>query len=164
MSKNTRTIEIPEDVARFISELAHEMETQDNRITANPRFYQVKVDREIVGIADGYTDEFLWIHRDTDRALTLEDACDVEDIALEDGDDDGMETRLMERGWEKVGVRTVEQLENCFLTERACREHIDRNRYLYNNPSDFLSHAFRSHELYSVIKAIHAIARAIRDV
>ena len=49
-----------EDV-KFLKELKHELNTQDNRITANPRFYQIQHDR-FVASYDGDENYFEAVH------------------------------------------------------------------------------------------------------
>jgi hypothetical protein len=36
---------------------------------------------------------------------------------------------------------------NHFLTEKGCKEHIQRNHYHYNEPVDYLNHAWRNPEM-----------------
>jgi hypothetical protein len=64
---------------------------------------------------------------------------------------------IMENNYRKVWTTTEETLCNCFLTERACREHIASNGYHYSCPTDFLTHAFRSYELEKVLQFLHEI-------
>lgn len=42
--------------------------------------------------------------------------------------------------------------ENCFLTEKACKEHIESNHYHYTDPKDYLNHAWRNPEMELISK------------
>ena len=59
----------------------------------------------------------------------------------------------------KIGFRVVNydyenRLENAFLTEKACEEHIRINKHNLRQPQSYLSHAFRNPELEQVLSFI----------
>ena len=159
-----------EDV-KFLKELKHELNTQDNRMTANPRFYQIQHDRFVPSI-DGDGNYFkavcdgvsLGIYTYDDEGLEelKDDLClrfdtenpnDIEGInslTLDSLDNDLLELKCYGGDYEHVYV-------NAFLTERACKEHITANRHHYKNPVDYLNFGFRNPELEKVLEILSKI-------
>jgi hypothetical protein len=159
-----------EDV-KFLKELKHELNTQDNRITANPRFYQIQHNR-FVASCDGYGNYFeavrdgesLGIYTYDDEGLEelkdvlladydeeySEDVEEINSLKLEKLDNDSLNLKCYGGDYEHVYV-------NAFLTERACKEHIEANRHHYENPVDYLSYGFRNPELEKVLEILSKI-------
>lgn len=154
-----------EDV-KFLKELKHELNTQDNRMTINPRFYQIQHDRFVPSIdGDGnyfeavYDGESLGIYAYDDEGLeelkdTLfafyENAEEINSLTLDELDNDLLDLKCYGGDYEHVYL-------NAFLTERACKEHITANRHHYKNPVDYLSYGFRNPELEKVLKILSKI-------
>lgn len=159
-----------EDV-KFLKELKHELNTQDNRITANPRFYQIQHDR-FVASCDGYGNYFAAVIDGEDFGVYTNDQEGVEklknDLIL--NYDEGFSKEI-----EEITLLTVENLNNetldlkcypgdyehvylnAFLTERGCKEHIEANGHHYRNPVDYLSYGFRNPELEKVLEILSKI-------
>lgn len=141
--------------------MAKDMKEQDNRITANPRYYAIQDDEDICGLNPDYTDDYKWLSYDNDILCTLEEALKHYDESKEiPSDRYGQEDFLRDEGWDKVGVITRQKYGNVFFTEKAIKRHIEANHYHYENPSDFLFHAFRNPEMEGVINAIMEIGEA----
>lgn len=159
-----------EDV-KFLKELKHELNTQDNRMTANPRFYQIQHDRFVPSIdGDGnYFEavrdgESLGIYTYDDEGLEelkdvlladydeeySEDVEEINSLKLEKLDNDSLDLKCYPGDYEHVYL-------NAFLTERACKEHIEANRHHYRNPVDYLSYGFRNPELEKVLEILSKI-------
>lgn len=159
-----------EDV-KFLKELKHELNTQDNRMTANPRFYQIQHDRFVASfdgdgnyfeaVRDGerlgiytYDDEGLEELKDVMLAdydeEYSEDVEEINSLKLEKLNNDSLDLKCYGGDYEHVYV-------NAFLTERACREHIAANRHHYQNPVDYLSYGFRNPELEKVLGILSKI-------
>lgn len=106
-----------------------------------------------------YTDKFEYISEDGEYSFQTKE--ELEEILRSDFPDEftSLETDedLEVWGFEKIGVKTIPRYENCFLTERAIKTHIKQNHYHYNNPTDYLSHAFRNPELEKLINAVFEI-------
>ena len=62
---------------------------------------------------------------------------------------DELLTRL---GYWKNNYRIEHKYTNAFLTEKACKRHIEQNSYHYNEPKDYLSSANRNYELELVFQ------------
>ena len=67
-----------EDV-KFLKKLKHELNTQDNRITANPRFYQIQHDRFVTS-CDGYGNYFAAVIDGEDFGVYTNDQEGVEEL------------------------------------------------------------------------------------
>jgi len=55
-------------------------------------------------------------------------------------------------GYSKVNYDYQSNLENSFLTSKACDEHIRLNSHNLSSPTNYLSHAWRNPEMETVIK------------
>lgn len=158
-----------EDI-KFLKELKHELNTQSSRMTANPRLYQVRHEKfeadvneegdyfqaeyegEVLGIFDWTqegVEELKSILRESadDDIGTLEE---IGNISLED-----LENR-------NIGLRCVNGdfryvYSNAFLTEKACKRHIEQNRHHYRKPVDYLSYAFRNPEMETLLGILSKI-------
>jgi hypothetical protein len=153
-----KTIEISDELYNSLIELSKELNTQNNRGTATPYFFQIQ-SQERVAVPLGCGKE-AW--RCDDSLIETE-----EEIinAIFDYKDESMtkdeikelssfdkEEMLELIGYERVNYDYKESLENAFLTEKACKEHIRANKHHYNQPVNYLSHAFRNPELELVLK------------
>lgn len=159
-----------EDV-KFLKELKHELNTQDNRATVNPRFYQIQHEKFVASF-DGEGNYFEAVHHgeslgiytyddegleelkdvllaDYDEEYS-EDVGEINSLKLEKLDNDSLDLKCYGGDYEHVYV-------NAFLTERACKKHIEANRHHYRNPVDYLSYGFRNPELEKVLEILSKI-------
>ena len=159
------------DEIKFLRDLKHELNTQSGRMTPNPRIYQVRHEKFEADVNEEgnyfqaeYEGEILGIFEWTQEGVE-----ELKSILRETTDDDDTETL------EEIGNISLEDLENgniglrcvngdfkyvysnTFLTEKACREHIEYNRYYYRNPIDYLNYAFRNPELEKLLKILSKI-------
>jgi hypothetical protein len=179
-----KTIQISDETYEFLKELAEKLKTQDNRCTANPRYYAIREKDKIYGMEDGYTDDYVYVKDDSEwECDTLEEAfeceCEAEGVKTREGEtyigaarrewyssqhgfsDEEMLLELF--GWRRVGIRHIEKFSNCFLTEEAAKQHIRINGHNLRSPDTFLFHAYRNQELDMVIKAILEIGNSNED-
>jgi len=84
-----KTIQISDETYAFLKSLADKLNTQDNRATANPRYYAIREKDIVGGLEDGYADEYVYV-RDDWECDTLEEAfeceCEYEEIEKQDGE------------------------------------------------------------------------------
>ena len=159
-----KTIKLTDEMYNFLIELSKEMSTQDLRCTAMPYFFQVESDRmritaEGCGIEAWHFDGNMLETDEEIRTAIFEykewDEDLEEDInKYEELDGGEIEEILIEAGYRKVNYEYENVYTNSFLTEKACKQHIKANSYHYNNPQDYLTHAFRNPELEKVIEFI----------
>ena len=159
------------DEIKFLSNLKHELNTQSSRMTANPRIYQVRHEKFKADVNEEgnyfqaeYEGEVLGIFEWTQEGVE-----ELKSILREYTDDDNIETL------EEIGNISLEDLENrnirlscvngdfeyvysnAFLTEKACREHIECNRHHYRNPVDYLNYAFINPEMKKMLEILSKI-------
>lgn len=149
------TIVISDELHRKLMDLATNASLQDNRATASPYFYQIKETVQIDGVDESfsYDGELL---RDGDGSLCELDRdsmiqeltnCGV-DIDFTMRKDHELRSMLEDdHGYYSVFYRNEEKFTGAFLTEKSCREHIRLNAYHYNNPVDYLQHAWRNPDM-----------------
>ena len=151
-------IEISEESYQFLKDLIHEIDTQDNRATANPILYTIheKVER------DRATGRGTVKYYDGEESIIDED--EVWELAKDHGlEDEPFEDILEQLKLEPLDIETTWEVSsfntNVFLTEKACRQHIRINGHNLNEPKIHVSHAFRNPEMEDLFKAIREIAK-----
>lgn len=156
---STKTIEVSEEMYDALMELSREINNQDNRITAMPYIFQVQQDKKIwdsspnrehIVFVDFNSDHFEF-EGNPEGIRRLVEAYGMEEPeGLDEMDQDDIRQWVLDQP--EFDVRECsydigQELSNAFLTAKACKEHIEANHYHYNNPRDFLNHAFRNPEL-----------------
>jgi len=153
-----KTVEVNDEMYEFLMNLSKELNTQDHRGTRMPYFFQVQT-KEQIAVPEGCGTE-AW-HYDGSLIETKEeieeavnewkewDEATTEFNHLEDYEVDEI---LEEAGWRKVNYDYRDNLENCFLTSKACDEHIIINKHNLKSPVNYLSGSFRNPELEMVMK------------
>jgi len=171
-----KTIQINDEMYDFLMELSKEINTQDNRCTAMPYFFQIQT-KEQVAAYEGCGDE-IWIDGECERELkTTEEINDHIIEYMVENEESFIENNLSEdeakkqakeivekmtdydkdewlenHEFRKINVTQVNKYENSFLTAKTCEEHIRKNHYHYREPRSYLQHAFRNYELEMVYK------------
>lgn len=147
-----KTIQVTDELYNKLMEMSKKMNTQSHRATAMPYFFQVMETKRIYGIDSDYdNDGFVWVKDGDEIEPNREDM--IESL-LNDGfvipetlTDDELDEFMEDAGYVSVYYRNQEIYSNAFLTEDACKNHIKGNMHHYEQPSDFLSYAFRNPEL-----------------
>jgi len=159
-----KTIEITDEMYDFLMELSKELNTQDNRATAKPYFFQIQTNEE-VGVPEG-CGEKAWYY-DGAKIQTQEE---IDQVVFDYYDpkytmdeikkmDEWDKLDMIEKqGWRKVYFDYKHEYQNAFLTAKACKEHIRLNHYHYREPVDYLQHAFRNYELEMVLRFISGLS------
>jgi hypothetical protein len=160
-----KTIEVTDEMYDSLMELSKELNTQDHRCTAMPYFFQIQTEEwepapegqgEEVWFCDG---SFLESEDEVKKAVINYKEWnyeygqnDIERKYNELTDDEKEE--ILENNYQKVNRQKVFKLQNAFLTEKACKDHIKKNRYHYEKPTDYLSHANRNSDMETIMKFI----------
>lgn len=162
-----KTIEVTVEMYEFLMGLQHELLTQDNRATRKPYFYMVQETIE-VAVPEGCGDE-VWA---CDGEIHLRNAEDIKEAVFEwkewditNEDDctrfnklsDWEIDSILEENYRKCYVSIAYRYSNSFLTEKACREHIDINRHNLTSPRTYLDYAFRNTEMENLVKLLEGI-------
>lgn len=153
-----KNIEVSDEMHDFLMELSKEINTQDNRATAKPYFFQIRTQEE-VHVAEGCGTK-CW-HYDGSKIVTEDEInetiAEYKELNVENIEglpDYEKEEILEDAGWQKANFDYKDEYQNAFLTAKACKEHIRLNHYHYHEPVDYLTHAFRNPELEMVLKFI----------
>jgi hypothetical protein len=166
MAKN---IEVSDEMYEFLINLSNELNTQDNRCTATPYFFQIQHKKERT-TAEG-CGETVWvldgeIHLRTDEDIKKAvfkykewDLKNEEDKKKFDELHEYEIEEILENKYQKFDVTTDYIYSNAFLTEKACKQHIEANSHHYTEPRDFLTYAFRNPELKKVFEFLSGLTQ-----
>lgn len=162
-----KTIQVSDEIYDFLLNLSNEIKTQDNRATRKPYFYQVQEDKEIA-VPDGCGEE-VWV---MDGEVCLRTEEEIKEAVFEykgwdlEREEDSLSydklipsdiEGVLEENYRKVNVDITHSYSNCFLTEKACRKHIEINRHNLTNPKTYLFHAYRNREMDMLFKFLNEI-------
>lgn len=162
-----KTIEVSDEMYDRLIELATEMTTQDPRCTKMPHMFQIQTKYKVYDWGlNG--DERCYIDTETEinsckqlidllTELNIEYPSDIEKMWKDSwwpSDDEKFEGKDLKEFLQEVLPDFQEcsyswnyKYENTFFTAKACKEHIERNHYHYNDPKDYLNHAWRNPEM-----------------
>lgn len=153
-----KTIQVNDEMYKFLMNLSKELNTQNHRCTAMPYFFQVQSKEQIPALEGSGIEAW---HCD---GSVIETKQEIEDAVNEYKEwdehttkfnflyDYEIEEMLEDAGYNKIYYEYEHVYTNAFLTEKACKEHIKANKHHYNEGVDFLSHAFRNPELEKVME------------
>ena len=165
---NGKTIEVTDEMYEFLMNLSNELNTQDNRSTAMPYFFQIQTQEEVPA-ADGNGNE-AWIGDGSGSKIETEEEiteaiAEHKGLAIEDVTTDRFEREnlLEEAGYRKIYYELKDKLQNAFLTAKACEAHINGNLHHYHTPVSYLSHSFRNPELETLLKFICGLTKKGKD-
>lgn len=167
-----KTIEVSDEMYNQLIALATEMTTQDPRCTRMPHMFQIQTRYKVYDwglngdtkcYINGETEietceELIDLLKDYD----IEYPSDIEKMWEDNwwsSDDEKFEGKDLNEFIGEVLPDLKEcsyswnyKYENTFFTAKACKEHIESNHYHYNDPKDYLNHAWRNPEMELVTK------------
>jgi hypothetical protein len=153
-----KQIEVTDEMYDFLIELSKEINTQDNRATAMPYFFQIQTNEE-VAVPEG-CGEKAW-YNDGSKIQTQDEIDQVlfdyydprytmEEIKVMDEWDKF--DMLRDQDWREIYFDFKHEYQGSFLTAKACQEHIRLNHYHYREPETYLQHAWRNPEMEMLFK------------
>lgn len=150
-----------EEALSWLKDFMNECESQDNRGTAKPIQFLLQVRRDYVAHPDynlGSTTR--WFHSELQRDFeTREEA----EKALADYGFKGKELKEKIEELEELEIGHYWETEQCFLTERGYKQHIEINGHNLRHYKKYVVHAFRNPELRSLFDAIKALINENND-
>jgi len=154
MAGKKMKIEISDESFEFVKRLINEIDSQDNRATADPYYYVIQGIKERV-TAPGCGDDIVYVH--DGQGFTKEDLMETFDLDTEGAFDDFITSNFTE---EVEVTREHEDvpMSNVFFTEKACHRHIELNHYHYSDGRSYVKHAWRNPEVENIFKALREIA------
>jgi hypothetical protein len=148
-----------------LAELANELRTQNNRITAEP-LYVVQQRRRIRGMDSAYADEYEWYHPN-DPGCTYSDG-EMEEVIrgeLEErhgpsvSDVDWIYEQCpspCDHGYEKVYYVEYWDFVTAHFTERAAELYLRQNRHNLNDPRVYVTSQYRCWEWNAVVEHLRS--------
>lgn len=152
-----KIIEVTDEMYGFLMNLSKELTTQNHRGTAMPYFFQIQT-REEFPTMEG-NGQVAWVYDgtkiETEEEIT-EAIADYKEIPTSEVPTGRYEREklLEEAGYSEVSYDIRYNLQNAFLTSKACDEHIRLNNYHYDTPINYLSHSFRNPEMEKLMTFI----------
>jgi len=163
-----KTIDVTDEMYEFLMNLSKELNTQDHRCTAMPYFFQIQTKKEVLSVegcgVEAWVLDDLTIETDEEIMLTIFEhknwdiESNVDNDKYNKFDSWDIEELLEEIGYRKINYELTDEYQNAFLTEKACRKHIEANHYHYSDPKDYLQHAFRNPELEKVLEFLCSLS------
>lgn len=152
-----KQIQVTDEMHEFLMNLSYELNNQDHRGTRMPYFFQVQTKKQIAvpegnGTKAWHYDGCL-IETDDEiqnAVMEIKQFKTVDEFKLLYEYE--IEEILENNDWNKVWYDYDTELENAFLTSKACDEHIRVNRHNLKDPVNYISGAFRNPELEMVMK------------
>jgi len=142
----------------FLINLSKELNTQDHRGTRMPYFFQVQTKKQIA-VPKGcgteawhYDGSLIETKKEIEEAVNEYKGWDEATTEFNHLEDYEIEDILESAGYVKVNYDYETELENCFLTSKACDEHIRVNGHNLKSPVNYLSGSFRNPELEMLMK------------
>lgn len=182
-------MELTQEDIEFIKNLSYEMKTQDNRCTAQPYGLVIRnKTRQIRDFDNCENKGVYWNENEYDtfdefmeafREYYLEDsdshpAIDfIEDNEIDDISDlryhEYKLNNLISDSISTFGYEDVMTADNSkgayegnfFLTEKACRKHIEQNHYHFRDPDTYGIHLTRNPEMEKLYELIHKLAEVL---
>lgn len=121
-----------------LKNIAHEINTQDNRITAHPLFCVFEKER-IYGLDPDYSDVFEWYKPEQNSVLRPSELT---------------EEKAEQEGYEKVYYVERDRFINAHFTEKAANEYIKINGHNLNEPFVFVTSLSGCNEMIEIRKAL----------
>jgi hypothetical protein len=152
-----KTIEINDETYNFLMDLSKEINNQNHRGTAMPYFFQVQTKHQIAvpegngNIAWHYDGNLIETKEEIIQAIYDYRDGDLTKKAIKEMSNWERESEMERAGYSKVNYDFEERLENSFLTEKACLQHIKDNKHNLSQPQDYLSYASRNPEMEKLL-------------
>lgn len=149
-----KTLLISDELHDKLMRLATDYIEQDNRGTHKPYLFQIRTRKKVYD--HGFNNDVLFFYSS--------DRCEYETLKelqedYNDIPDDVhslVDIHMFHEDWLEEKELTAcsysyeYELQNGFLTEKACKEHIERNHYHYDEPVDYLTHAWRNSDMDTI--------------
>ena len=134
-----KTITLTDKQYDFLIQLSLQLQTQDNRITADPIFCVYQKERRLQPDGFGENQGFL-----------------DEEGNLSDKDEGTQDNPTKEV---EFSVKDVPVSGQCYFTEKAAQQHIAQNSYHYDEPFVYVESAWRNYEWQSLREIILSLAQ-----
>lgn len=148
----------------FLRELAHELATQSNRMTASPYFYVVRTAKELAA-PPGYGEDEVLVDWQGDPNTYKTEAEARKLFGEMELSQEEIDKRV--EALEPMGVHTVFEYHNVFFTEKGYRQHMELNGHNYGSskvePHSYVMHAFRNPEIKTLLEIVQRLGAVDLD-
>ena len=165
---------------QFLVELAQKLKTQDNRATAKPLIFTIKEEVKIIGLSQEYADgcclvneegepffspkevvEYIVDYIMKDSTQTLQAFAKGYDLEVDETNLESLLELICAAGydWTMTYYHEQERFRGEFLTEEAAFDHLQTNRYHYNETATvYCKRAWRNPELEQLLTLVEKLA------
>lgn len=153
------TINLSEEDYQFLKNLAHELRTQDNRLTASPYFYTIVTDRLYPALEDMGDGPTQFTDTGDGDYFTANTRAEVEKAITEYYAPDPVPKDRFDQILEYGTYRVLEH-RNVFLTEKACHQYLEKNKHKlrsHSEPYSFVDYADRNPEMAQLLSILRKI-------
>lgn len=162
-----KTIEITDEMYNRLIEIATNLTEQDPRATAMPHLFQIRTINQSPAAEGCGTKAWHYdgsvIHKEDDIREAIIEHTSYElgtaqaEKAYEKYSEEDKEHLLEKIGYREIWFEETYEYKNAFFTEKACKEHIEKNHYHYNQPVGYLNHAWRNPEIETIQEFLCAL-------
>jgi len=125
-----------------LAAIKQELQTQDNRATANP-FYIVQQRRRLYGFDTQWSDDnVVWLDYDHNEVTDPEELLKLEanyDYCISEPE-----------GYTRTGYIDTWEFVQGFLTNKAAQAYIDQNKHRLTDPRIYVDSLYRNYEMIAV--------------
>lgn len=166
-----KEIKLTDEDYKFLKDLQHELNTQENDGNADPVYWGV-METRLEPSPDGCGEAFIYMGDGV--VMTAEEAVRYVDDEIDNDEqlrekwmevDTDCEDDIADFIRDEMGIqecRVVWQEEKssiskntgAFITKRACKEYIEKYRYNHSNPQTYALTAYRNHELERLLNIL----------
>lgn len=167
-----KSVEIPDSLYEAIVEIGKQRKVQNNRATGDPLYFSVE-DVVWTPAHEGCGERTVFYLGNETETYAIDELkehladyyeMDVPpefDEWVKDEDAYAISVHLDKMGLpHRYGEESKSHVRsNVFFTEKACEEHIASNLHNLHDPHSYAEHAYRNHEMKSVIELIDLITK-----
>jgi hypothetical protein len=143
--------------------LVHELNTQDNRMTANPIFV-VQEEEMILGFHRDYTDDAAWVDMDSGEFFIHTERDEVVAELISDGfpyegktPGEITDEMIEQSGYVSMGYNKRWKHISAHLTEKAANRYIEANGHRHSGDLRvYVDSQYRCHEFNAVVEALRS--------
>lgn len=150
-------LNLSKEMVGFLADFAQQINTQDNRATNSPYYYQVHSTKDLPAPV-GYTDKKgYFVPLDCERW----NEADLRDWCKKEGHDFD---EFVEENCEEYTLQEITEYNNIFFTEKGYDEHMKLNGHNYRNykaTTSYIKYANRNPEIEMLLKTVLEIAKQL---
>lgn len=145
-----------DEAIEWMKAFIKEVDTQDNRATANPIQFLLQVKQEYVAHPEyNWRVERVWRHPEMEGRSS--ESYDEVVRWLSDYGYEGEKLEKEKENIEELQMGHYWETNQMFFTEKGVKQHLELNRHNLGDYRDYVVHAFRNPEMKELFNAIRAV-------